>query len=87
MKPILFNTEMVKAILEGRKTVTRRVIKNMTDCIFLGLDIDPIMCLDNDIEKVKKVKGLWATFDAYDWPVDYPMVKAPYQPGDILYIR
>ena len=27
MKPILFNTQMVKAILEDRKTVTRRVIK------------------------------------------------------------
>ena len=31
MKPILFNTEMVRAILSGQKTVTRRVIK--CECI------------------------------------------------------
>lgn len=38
-KPILFNTEMVKAILDGRKHVTRRVIKR-----------DLLLCCDFDTD-------------------------------------
>lgn len=90
MKPIIFNTEMVRAILDGRKIVTRRVVKNIpSDYRFINTEENPDVIFDNDpSEKERVLKGLWATFEAKDdVPIDFPMRKAPYQVGDILYVR
>ena len=72
MKPILFNTDMVRAILEDRKTVTRRLVKdkdiiNAWDC---EEDGTPIAYIDQE------------TGDSYP-----PTHRCPYRPGDILYVR
>lgn len=72
MKPILFNSDMVRAILDGRKTVTRRVIKdkdiiNAWDC---ESDGTPIAFIDRE------------TGDSHQ-----PTLPCKYQPGDILYVR
>lgn len=38
IKPILFNTEMVRAILDGRKTCTRRICKDANECTVPDMD-------------------------------------------------
>ena len=68
IKPILFNTEMVRAILDGRKRCTRRLIKHNVDTV-----------LNSPYHKEHP-----ETEDA--WLIRR-LCRAPYDPGDILYVR
>lgn len=90
MKPILFNTEMTRATLDGRKTATRRVIKKaQRDWHFIDLS-DDIALVKYDkygIAHEDPVEGVWATFEGWDGFTDFPCIKAPYQLDDILYVR
>lgn len=74
MKPCLFNTDMTKAILDGRKTVTRRIVKPQPpENARLELLGDRRHAMDLSIE----IPG----------PDDRRIYTPPYLPGDILYVR
>ena len=84
IKPILLNTEMVRAILECRKSCTRRIVKPQQ---LIGML--PDKCKNGAPEKFLKEKKLM--FKPYCDMTDIELIntayKAPYQPGDILYVR
>lgn len=75
IKPILFNTEMVRAILDGRKDATRRIVKGFIpdDAVWGYTAFTPkgyISC-----------RGTFA--DVYG----EKFFKLPCESGDILYVR
>lgn len=71
--PILFSTEMVQAILEGRKKMTRRT-KGIPD-----FKAEDYKCFD--------LGGGWYFFERNKYSFDRMEVKAPYSIGDILWVR
>lgn len=81
IKPILFNTEMVRAILDGRKTCTRRVAKNVSCRTYR---IEPVY--ENGRFQFDCFYSSYVVaLDAY---ADFCMpCLPPYQQGDILYVR
>lgn len=80
IKPILFNTEMVRAILDGRKSCTRRLVKPQPH----GKHTFPLGFVTDSTEK-KEVGCFGFGIDEYGGSIKY--VKPPYQPGDTLYVR
>ena len=80
VKPILFNTEMVQAILECRKSCTRRIVKPQPD----EKHTYPLGFVTDSTEK-EEIGCFGFGIGEYGGSIQY--AKPPYQPGDILYVR
>lgn len=79
VKPILFNTEMVRAILDGRKSCTRRICKDANDCTVPDMDF-------YDSDKRTYAVHNYADKEHKD-KLSIAERTCPICPGDILYVR
>lgn len=79
IKPILFNTEMVRAILDGRKTCTRRICKDANECTVPDMDFynadRRTYAVHNFVDK------------EHTEQLSIAERTCPICPGDILYVR
>lgn len=79
MKPILFNTDMVQAILQNRKTVTRRIA-------FPNGDLQECMSRDNQAGWIFRGR-LYENWYSAMKAKQGPMSLCRFRPGDVLYVR
>ena len=78
IKPILFNTEMVRAIMDGRKSCTRRVVKPQWE------ECPHCKYVHNEYIYDKMAENVYCARCGY--PLE-PERRSPYQLEDILYVR